>query len=116
MRKLGLDVERKAVQRYPVPHPNADGGDLVLELVAPIACTFVRPRHPDADPVVAALAAHVEGRERANEPFLDRGDEAAQVGRPALEIEHDIADALAGPMIGELAAAAGHVDRKARLD
>ena len=44
------------------------------------------------------------------------GDEAAHIRRAALEIEHDIADALARPVIGELAAAAGHVDRKARVD
>ena len=45
-----------------------------------------------------------------------RGDEAAHVRRAALEIEHDVADALARTVIGELAAAAGDVDRKARLD
>ena len=72
--------------------------------------------HPDADAIVAALAAHAEGGQRADHPFLDRGDEAADVRRPALQIEHDIADALARTVIGELAAAAGDVDRKARLD
>ena len=77
---------------------------------------LLRPAHPHADAIVAALAAHVEGRKRADDPFLDGGDEAANVGRAALEIEHDIADPLARPMIGELAAAAGRVNRKARLD
>ena len=53
---------------------------------------------------------------RADDPFLDGGNEAAHVGRAALEIEHDIADPLAGTVIGELAAASGGVNRKARLD
>ena len=65
---------------------------------------------------LAPLAAHVEGGERADDPFLERGDEAAHVRRAALEIEHHIADPLAGAVIGELAAAAGGVDREARLD
>ena len=72
--------------------------------------------HPHPDAIFAPLAAHVEGGERADDPFLDRGDEAAHVRRAALEIEHDIADALAGTVIGELPAAAGGVHGKARLD
>ncbi len=51
-----------------------------------------------------------------DDPFLDRGDEAAHVRRAALEIEHDIADPLAGTVIGELPAAADHMHRKTRLD
>ena len=68
---------------------------------------LVRAPHPDADAVVAPLAAHLEGRERADDPFLERGDEAAHVRAAALEVEHDIGDALAGTVIGELPAAAG---------
>jgi hypothetical protein len=49
-------------------------------------------------------------------PFFDGGDEAAHVRRAALEIEHDIADPLAGAVIGELAAAAGAMDRESRFD
>ena len=37
--------------------PDADGGDLVLA-----AGALVGPAHPDADAVLAPLAAHVEGR------------------------------------------------------
>ena len=37
-------------------------------------------------------------------------------GARRFEIEHDVADPLAGTVIGELAAAAGGVHRKARLD
>ena len=68
---------------------------------------LVRPAHPDADAVLAPLAAHVEGGERADDPFLQRRDEAAHVRAAALEVEHHIGHALAGPVIGELAAAAG---------
>ena len=71
---------------------------------------------PDADAVLAPLAAHIEGGERADEPLLQRRDEAAHVRRAALQVEHHIGHALAGPVIGELPAAAGLVDREARLD
>ena len=74
MRQVRLDVERDAVQRHPLAHADADGGDLVL-----VAVALVRPAHPDADAVVAPLAAHVEGRKRADDPFLQRGDEGAHV-------------------------------------
>ena len=111
MRQIGRDIERKAVQRHPALDADADGGDLVLGVFA-----FLGAPHPHADAIVAALAAHAERGQRADDPFLDRGDEAAHVRRAALEIEHDIADALAGTVIGELAAAAGDVHRKARLD
>ena len=54
--------------------------------------------------------------QRADDPFLDGGDEAAHVRSAALEVEHDVADPLAGAVIGELAAAAGGMHWKARLD
>src|SRR5580692_11503424 len=111
MRQLRLDVERKTVQRHPALDANADCRDLVL-----VSLALVRPPHPHADAVAAALAAHVESGERADDPFLDGGDEAAHVRRTALEIEHDITDALAGAVIGELAAAARDVNRETRLD
>ena len=38
------------------------------------------------------------------------------VGPPPREVEHDIGDALTRPVIGELPAAAGAKDRKARID
>ena len=99
------------MQRHPVPDANADGGNLVLAAFA-----LVGPPHPYADPVVAAFAAHRQARERADDPVLDGGDEAAHVRRAPPEVEHDVADALAGAVIGELAAAAGDMDREARLD
>ena len=98
----GSTLMRDAVQRHPVLHADADGGDLVLE-----ACALVRPPHPDADAVLAPLAAHVEGGKRADDPFLQRGDEAAHVRPAPLEVEHHIGHPLAGAVIGQLPAAAG---------
>ena len=99
------------MQRHPALDADADRGDLVL-----VAVALVRPPHPHADAVAAPLAAHVESGERADDPFLEGGDEAAHVRRAALEVEHHIGDPLAGPVIGELAAAAGGMDGEARLD
>ena len=75
-----------------------------------------RAPHPHPDPILAAFARHGEDGERADDPFLDGGDEAAHVRRAAFEIEHHVADPLSGAVIGELAAAARDMDRKARLD
>ncbi len=111
MREVRLHIERHAVQRDPLRHADADGGDLVLEAFA-----FVRPAHPDADAVLAPLAAHVEGGQRPDDPFLQRGDEAAHVRPAPLEVEHHIGHALARPVIGHLAAAAALEHRKARFD
>ena len=62
---------------------------------------------------VAALAAHAEARERADDPFLEPVHVAAHIAVAAGEIEHDIGDALPGSVIGIAAAAAGPVHRQA---
>ena len=111
MRKLRRDVDRDAVQRYPLAHADADGGDLVLAAFATL-----RPAHPNADAVLAPLATYVEDCQRSDDPFLQRGDEGAHVGLAPVEVEHDVGHALAGAVVGELAAAADVVHRKARLD
>src|SRR5262249_15209404 len=111
MRKLGMDVERDAVQADPALHADADRGDLVLAAARPVVAA-----NPDADAVVAALALDVEGGERADDPFFERDDEAAHVAAAALEVEHQVDDALARPVIGELPAAADPMHREARLD
>ena len=72
----------------------------------------VRPRHPDADAILAALAFNVELGQRADDPVFQRRDEGAHILAPPLEVEHDIGHALAGPVIGVFAAAAGLVDRQ----
>src|SRR5208337_5553880 len=73
-------------------------------------------RHPYADPVRARLANDVESLQGVDQPAFERGDIGAHVGPAPLEIEHDIGDPLPRPMIGELAAAAGAMYRKARVD
>src|SRR5579875_3336806 len=99
--EIGRDVERDAVVGHAVPHPDADGGDLVL---APaVACD------PDADSPVAAFARDAEIGERADDPFLEGPDEGAQIAAAAVEVEQHIGDALAGPVIGPLPTAAGTV-------
>ena len=111
MRQIRIDIERDAVKRDPAPQPNADRGDLVFG--APQAA-LVGPRDPDADAVLAPLAANIEAGERRDHPGLERRDEGADILAPALQVEHHIGNALAGAMIGELAAAARPVDGKAR--
>src|SRR5262249_5885062 len=111
MAEAGIDIEADAMEAHPALHPDADGGDLVLAAFA-----FVPPPHPDADPVLPALAADVERRERAAKPFLQVGPERAHVTAAPPEVKHHVDDALARPVIGELAAAAGGKHRKPRLD
>src|SRR6516165_5230365 len=105
MVEVGVDVERHAVIGHPAPHAHADRGDLVL--------AAVRPYHPDADPAGAAFAADAEPRERADYPLFEPVDMASYIAVAAIEIEHDIGDALAGSVIGVAAATAGPVHRQA---
>lgn len=110
MRQVGIDVEARPVQADPALEANADRADLVL---APFA--ILGPADPYADASGATLAAHIEMRERADHPFLDRRDEPADVGAAAPEVEHEIKHALPRAVIGELASAAGAVHREARV-
>ena len=116
MRKVRRDVERNAVERRPAPHPDADRGDLVLRRRPSGPARLVGAGDPDADPVRARLACDVERLQRPDQPAFEGADISAHVGPAALEVEHDIGDALARPVIGEPPAAAGAKDRKARLD
>src|SRR4029077_16069621 len=100
-----------AVQADPALEPDADRRDLVL-----VTGAALRPRHPHADALLAPLAADVEAAERADQPFLQRRHEQPHVGAPLPDIQHEIDHALARTVIGELAAAAGFVDREAPLD
>src|SRR5690606_17779469 len=71
------------------------------------------PHDPDADALVAPLAADVEGGKRVDDEVLERGDEGAHVLAPPLEVEHEVGHTLAGAVIGVFAAAAGLVDGEA---
>src|SRR5262249_62183900 len=111
MGEIAVDIERHAVQRDPAFDPDADGRDLVLAGGA-----LVRAPHPDPDAVCAPLARNVEARQGADDPFLQRGHEAAYVRAAALEIEHHVDDPLAGAVIGEMHAAPGRMDRYTHSD
>ena len=74
------------------------------------------PRDPHADALLAPLAAHVEIRERADQPFFKGRHEQPHVRPPLLEMQHEIDHALAGTMVCELATPSGLVDREARRD
>ena len=106
--RSGLHIQRHAVEGHPAAHAHADGSDLVFP--AAIA------HDPDADAALAPFALDVELRQRADQPFLEVVHIFAHVGLAALEVEHHIADALAGPVIGELPAAAGLEHGKARIE
>src|SRR5690606_13333132 len=99
---------RDAVQRHPFFHAHADCRDLVLTARAEF-----RPAHPDADALFAPLARDAELRERADDPFLKARHIAAQVLAAFAQVEHGVGHALAGPVIGEAAAAARFVEREA---
>jgi len=73
--------------RHAVPHANAERRDLVLAPLMP---------HPDADAAVAALALHVEARQGPDDPGLEVVHISSQVAAARGEIEHHVADALAG--------------------
>src|SRR5690242_21592153 len=101
MREVGIDIESDAVEAHPMAHAHADGGDLAL--------AAAELGDPDADPAGPPLAVDVEERQRADEPFLEPLDIAPEVGAAALQVEHDVADALARPVIGVLPAPAGAI-------
>ena len=82
-------------------------------MAAILSSRAAAPVHPDADPAGAALAPDIEAGEGADDPFLKVMDIAAQVRPARPQIDHGIGDPLARPVIGELAAAAGAVDREA---
>ena len=114
--RSGATLSDYAVKRRPAPHADADRGDLVLGRRAVDSRRLVGPRDPDADAVLARFARDAERAERVDQPAFERGDEGAHVGAAALEVEHDIGHPLARPVIGELAAAPGAIDGKARVE
>src|SRR4029450_14106932 len=111
MRKVRVDVERDAVQRHPLLHANSDSGNLVF---APFAL-FGSP-YPDPNAVVPSLAVYIECGKRADDPFLQGGNEPPDVRGAPFEIEHHVGDALAGPVIGHLPPASGLVERETGVD
>jgi hypothetical protein len=107
MLKVRVDVQADAVEGHPVANPNTNRGDLVF---APVTVP-----DPDAHAAGAALAFDVELRQGTDEPFLKVAHELSDVLFALLEVEHDVSDALSGPVIGVLAAASGPEHGKSRV-
>ena len=105
--EVGLDVEADAVEAHPVAQPEADRGDLVLDIGATL-----RPAHPDADAIGPDLAGNVEPRQRGDQPRLQQRHEAADIATATAQVEHHVGDALTRPVIGELPAAARLMHRE----
>ena len=97
MREVRLDVDRDAVERHPVAHADADGGDLVF------ARSPRRTQTPTRSSRRSPLTLNCV--ERVDHPLLEAGHEGAHVAAAALEVEHHIGHALAGAVIGVLPAA-----------
>jgi hypothetical protein len=98
------------VKGHPTPQPHPDRGDLVFE-TGPLVGAI----DPDPDAILAPFAAHIEGRERADDPGFKAGHIDSHIRAAPFEIEHHIDDALAGAVIGELAAAACRKQRETGL-
>ena len=90
VREVAGDVEGNAVQRDPA---------LIRTPIAAILSSAARLslRPAPRRRLLAPLAGDVEGGERADEPFLQRGDESAHVAATALEVEHHVGHTLARP-------------------
>ena len=101
-------VDAEAVRAHPAAQAHADGGDLVVA-----ALSRPLPPHPDADAAAERLALHAQLRQGIDDQPFQRRNVGAHVAEAATDVEHDIADALSGTMIGVLAAATGAVDGKA---
>ena len=112
--RSGSTVDRKAVQRHPALHAHADRAD--LRLAAPLS------QRPDADPARRAERRRCRARRAPRSPSLRARGRSSRTSRPRLvEVEHEIADPLARPVIGVAPAAPGRdapesADRSARPD
>ena len=73
----------------------------------------VGPHDPDADAPLAPLAADAELGQRRDHPFLEPVDEPPHVAAARAHVEHDVDDALAGPVVGVLPPPPRRVDGKA---
>ena len=109
MGEIGVDVQANAMEADPAPQLDADGGDLVLPGRPGLARTTL---DPDADPPLAHVAVDAEPRQGVDDPGLQRHHEGANVAAARREVEHHIGHPLAGPVVGELAAAPAAEHRK----
>src|SRR5206468_11763152 len=104
MLQIRSDVQREAVKRHPALHSHPEGPDFLLRGAL---------ADPNADATFSPVRRDPELSERVDHPSFERVDKASDVLSAAVEVEHHIDDALARPVIGITAAAAGLVNRKA---
>ena len=112
MFQIRFDIDRYAMEADPAAQPDADGGDLVLGRRSVGQGGRLRPRDPNADTVLTALALDIHAVQRIDHPGFQCRDEGPHIAAAALEIEHDIGDPLSRPVIGVFAATARPVNRK----
>src|SRR5437764_15395562 len=104
MGQVRRDVQREAVKRHPALHAHAEGPDFLLSSAL---------ADPDSDATFGPVRRDPELRKRVDHPSFERVNKAADVLSAPLEVEHHINDALARPVMGITAAAAGLVDANA---
>src|SRR5439155_21150548 len=92
------------MHRDPTSNPHANRADLRIH---PIVF------NPNSDPARNTISRDIKAIERIDHPALERMDEAADILAALLQVEHNVANALAGTMIGIASAAPGNIDRKA---
>ena len=105
MLEFRVNIERDTMVRDPPAHAHADRGNLFL---IPRG-----PHDPDADAAVAPFSVHSEARDGLDYPFLELVHVAAHILPAAAQIQHDIGDPLAGPVIGITAPPSGAMNRQA---
>ena len=96
---IEVDVQRVAVRGHPARDVDADGAELARGALEPDAREAFDPRRFDA-----------EGRGGADDGFLEVAAIALDVPPVAVEVEDRVADELARPVEGRLAAAVGLYD------
>src|SRR3982751_1447311 len=98
--EIGRDVEGEAVAGHPAGDADANRGQLVVSTGA----------GPHAGQSFDAAGVDAVARGGPNQHFLEVAYVAMHVAAVRLEVEDGIPDDLAGPMVGDVAAAAGLVD------
>src|SRR5690606_23105511 len=101
-----------AMKADPAPQTNPKCGNLVFSRAAIRQRSFIRTSDPDPDTVFATLTLHIHRGERTDDGLFECGDKCADILTSALEVKHDIGNALPGAVIGIFATAAARKNRK----
>ena len=108
MGKVRRDIYREPVHGDPTPDPHPDSTDLGFAAVDIL--------RPDANPAFRPPAIDTQVRERSNHPPFNRMHEAADIAPPLLEVEHQVTDPLARPMISVSPTTSGLDHLEARIE